>query len=182
MRINGLLQHNYSLSVVKGWLVLLLLAILLQGCSAGFKPRGADSLTQLPLRGLSVLISSEQQPSFARVLRSGLEDSGAQLVGTTAPGVIVLNIVGLEEDKTVSAYSAIRQVREFNHYIELDFSASRQLSGVKPRQVTAKVRAERSQIYDSQYVLGANEEERAIQNELRKEVVRLLALRLGVLR
>lgn len=166
----------------QGWLVLILLVVVLQGCSTGFKLRGADSLTQVPLRGLSVFISSEQQPQFTKVLRSGLENRGAALVSSPAPGVIVLKILGLEEDKTVSAYSAVRQVREFNHYIELDFTASRKTAAVEPKQVTAKVRAERSQIYDSQYVLGTNEEERVIQNELRREAVRLLALRLGVLR
>ncbi len=166
----------------QSWLTGLLLAALLAGCSSGFKLRGADSLTQVPLQGLSVLINSQQKPQFAKILRSGLENRGAELVGSPASGVIILTINHLKEDKTVSAYSAVRQVREFNHYIELDFTASRQLATKQPQQVTARVRAERSQIYDSRYVLGTNEETRVIQNELRQEVVRLLALRLGVLR
>ncbi len=157
----------------QSWLTGLLLATLLAGCSSGFKLRGADSLMQVPLRG---------KPQFAKILRSGLESRGAELVGSPAPGVIVLTINHLKEDKTVSAYSAVRQVREFNHYIELDFTASRQLAAEQTKQVTTRVRAERSQIYDSRYVLGTNEEARVIQNELRQEVVRLLALRLGVLR
>ncbi|MGB0846910.1 MAG: hypothetical protein ACPGSM_09290 [Thiolinea sp.] len=105
------------------------------------------------------------------------------MAGKTAPGFIELKVTGLEEDKTVSAYSSVRQVREFNHFIELSFTAKRQplnQSG-KTNTVAAKVRAERTQIYDSRYVLGVSEEEQNIRNELREEVVRLLALRLSVL-
>ncbi|MEZ5537780.1 MAG: hypothetical protein R3F02_19430 [Thiolinea sp.] len=184
MLINRLLFRFFSVAFT---LLLLLsvffLTIILQGCSgSGFKPRGADSVTQVPLQGVSVFINSEQRPQFAAILRKGLEKRGATLVTEAAPGVVVLEITGLSEDKTVSAYSAIRQVREFNHYIELDFTAERSVGTGKPKQVAAKVRAERIQIYDSQYVLGVSEEERTIRNELRAEVVRLLALRLGVLR
>nr|CAA6825195.1 MAG: Unknown protein [uncultured Thiotrichaceae bacterium] len=154
-----------------------------QGCATGFKPRGADSLTYAPLKGMSVLLNeSGKQSGFTRILEDGLHASGAALVTESAPGVIVLKINELEEDKTVSAYSAVRQVREFNHYIELSFLAVRQPAGGKAKQVEALVRAERVQIYDSEYVLGAAEEERIIKNELRVEVVRLLALRIAVLK
>ncbi len=165
-----------------------LLTLSLQGCSTGFKPRGADSATHVPLKQLAVLIDSsekkglERKSTFTPVLERGLRNSGAELVTESAPGVIVLKINGLKEDKTVSAYSAVRQVREFNHYVELDFLAKRQAAVGEPKQVTATVRAEKAQIYDSQYVLGGAEEERSIQRELRAEVVRLLALRLAVLK
>jgi LPS-assembly lipoprotein len=172
-----------GIACLRGLLITLFAVAVLNGCSAGFKPRGADSLTQVPLSGLSVFIkANKQRPPFIKVLRRGLEKSGATLVTEAAAGVIELDITKLEEDKIVSAYSSERQVREFNHYIELDFTAKRTLAAQKPRQVSAVVRAERIQIYDSQYVLGADEEERTIRNELRTEVVRLLALRLGVLR
>lgn len=163
--------------------LLLLVVFMLQGCSSGFKPRGADSLSQVPLQGLSVFISdADKRPVFTKALGRGLERSGAELVTEPAVGVIALKINKLKEDKTVSAYSAVRQVREFNHYIDVNFTAQRDQAGSKPKSVTAAVRAERTQIYDSQYVLGSSEEERIIKRELRAEVARLLALRLGVLR
>ncbi len=145
-------------------------------------------MAYVPLKHLSVLIDNSGQKgsvnrsAFMQVLERGLRNSGAELVTEAAPGVIVLKINKLEEDKTVSAYSAVRQVREFNHYIELDFLAERQLAAGEPRQVEATVRAEKVQIYDSQYVLGSAEEESSIRGELRAEAVRLLALRLSVLK
>lgn len=169
------------------WLfpLLCLVCLALQGCSttAGFKPRAADSLSQVPLQGLSVLINdADKSQVFMKALARGLERSGAKRVTQWVPGVIVLTITKLEEDKTVSAYSAVRQVREFNHYIDLNFTAQRSQAGGEPTSVAATVRVERTQIYDSQYVLGGSEEERMIKQELRAEAVRLLALRLGVLR
>lgn len=157
--------------------------VSVQGCSSDFKPRGAESVTQAPLKNTVVLIdASGKKSTFTRVLERGLKNSGAELVTKSAPGVIVLKINDLEESKTVSAYSAVRQVREFNHYVELDFLAKRQVATGKAKQVAATVRAEKTQIYDSRYVLGGAEEERSIQRELRVEVVRLLALRLAVLK
>jgi len=44
--------------------------------------------------------------------------------------------------------------------------------------VERSVNAERSQVYDGQYVLGTAEEENVIKEELRREAVRLILLRL----
>ena len=162
----------------------LTLSISLSACS-GFKPRTEYSATQSPLIGQSVSLREKQRKSgFQAVLEKGLRDSGASLKSEAAPGVIEVKITELKEDKTVSAYSSVLQVREFNHFIELDFTASRKQAkgAAKPKRIEASVRAERTQIYDSRFVLGVSEEERIIRNELRAEVVRLLALRLAVLR
>lgn len=156
----------------------------LTACS-GFKPREPYSVIQSPLIGQKVSIAENKlKPDFLAVLQKGLLASGVWLEDEPAPGVIEVRITDLEEDKTVSAYSSVRQVREFNHYIELDFTATRkQAKGTaKVKEVEATVRAERTQIYDSRYVLGVSEEERIIRDELRAEVVRLLALRLAALR
>ncbi len=143
----------------------------------------AHSAIAVPLLGQQVSIAaSTLRPDFSALLQRGLQASGAQLVSATAPGVIVLSVNGLDEDKTVSAYSSIRQVREFNHYIELSFTAQRQ-SATANQPITSanKVRAERTQIYDSRYVLGVSAEALTIRDELRAEAVRLLALKLSVL-
>ena len=161
--------------------------LLLTACS-GFQPRTENSATQVPLADKRVHISQNSlHEDILTILQTGLRASGARLVDEPAPGVIALKLASLREDKTVSAYSSVRQVREFNHYIELSFSAARQLSkGITqtkpgPEPMVATVRAERTQIYDSRFVLGVSEEEQIIRDELRAEVVRLLALRLSVL-
>lgn len=159
-----------------------LLGVMLSSCS-GFQPRTENSVTALPLLSKQVNIAANQlDPDFQPILTRVLQDNGAQLVSEVTPGVIVLNVTGVDEDKTVSAYSAVRQVREFNHYIDLDFTARKEAAKHSKTVPTAsKVRAERTQIYDSRYVLGVAEEERNIRNELRAEAVRLLALKLSVL-
>ena len=161
---------------------MLLSTLLLSGCS-GFKPRTANSVTAVPLLLERVFVAENQlRPDFVAVLKRVLQDNGAQLVDTPEPGAIVLNVTGLDEDKTVSAYSSVRQVREFNHYIDLNFTAQKAPVKVsKAEPASSKVRAERTQIYDSRYVLGVSEEELNIRDELRAEVVRLLALKLSVL-
>ena len=143
----------------------------------------ANSVTEVPLFGERVNITGNKlRADFLTVLQHGIENSGARLVNEAAPGVIMLSVTGLDEDKTVSAYSSVRQVREFNHYIDLSFTARKPLvQGDKVTPTTSKVRAERTQIYDSRYVLGVSEEELNIRSELRSEVVRLLALKLSVL-
>ncbi len=143
----------------------------------------ANSVTEVPLFGERVHIAENKlRPDFLTLLQRGLQESGAQLVPEAVPGVIVLNVTGLDEDKTVSAYSSVRQVREFNHYTDLSFAAQRQsASDSKATPAILKVRAERTQIYDSRYVLGVSEEELNIRDELRAEVVRLLTLKLSVL-
>lgn len=143
----------------------------------------ANSVTEVPLLLEQVYIAENQlRPDFVTVLKRVLQDNGAQLVDAAAPGVIVLNVTGLDEDKTVSAYSSVRQVREFNHYIDLNFTAQKSpVKTGKAEPAVSKVRAERTQIYDSRYVLGVSEEELNIRAELRAEVVRLLALKLSVL-
>lgn len=162
--------------------MVLLSTLLLSGCS-GFKPRMANSVTEVPLLLERVYITENQlRPDFLTLLQRVLQDNGAQLVDSAEPGAIVLNVTGLDEDKTVSAYSSVRQVREFNHYIDLNFIARKApVKAAKAEPAPSKVRAERTQIYDSRYVLGVSEEELNIRNELRAEVVRLLALKLSVL-
>lgn len=164
--------------------ILLLVSILgLQACT-GFKPRGSDSLSKTPLAGLSVYISEKSiPPGFSERLRMGLIKNGARLVAEKQPETIVIAVADLKEDKTVSAYSSVRQVKEFNHFIELGFTAQLWAnSATQSNPMSSSVRAERSQIYDSRYVLGVSEEELAIRDELRDEAVRLLSLRLGVVR
>lgn len=170
------------------WLSLLATLPLLSGCS-GFKLRGSDAVSYQPLAGLRVMASEDQvaDRDFLRTLKQELRVAGAVLLSAAEPDVVEVQVTGIRVDKTVSAYSSVRQVREFNHYAELDFTAQRKTNGPKLAKptgntVTARLRAERVQVYDSRYVLGVSEEERVIQDELRAEVARLLALRLAVLR
>jgi outer membrane lipopolysaccharide assembly protein LptE/RlpB len=69
-------------------------------------------------------------------------------------------------------------VREFNHTIEVDYKL---VSPYISAPIEQTIRAERSQVYNSTYVLGTAEEETAIKQELQQEAVRLMLLRLQAL-
>lgn len=157
----------------------LLLVVNLAAC-AGFQLRGADSALLAPLKGQQVLVQGlDSKSSFGSKLSSALEQAGAG-VSTDSPATVQLTISYLKEDKIATAYSAARQVREFNHFLDLRFSAEAKANPqLKPLE--SSIRVERNQIYDSRYVLGVSEEERSIQAELETEAARLLTLRLAAL-
>ena len=110
-------------------------------------------------------------------LRNALEERKVPVMSSPqTPNKIV--ITRIRENRTVSGYSASRQVREYNHTIEVDYKlVSPHLSA----PVEQSIRAERSQVYNSTSVLGTEEEEIAIKQELQQEAVRLMLLRLQAL-
>lgn len=112
------------------------------------------------------------QSSFGQILQENLRNAHVT-IQANAP--TLLTIVNLREDHTVSAYSATRQVREFNYTLDVTF----RVSGKSIRQIENQtVHVERPLIYDSNYVLGTASEADRIMEELRREAVRLMILRL----
>lgn len=156
----------------------MLLALNLAAC--GFHLRGADSSLLTPLKGQLVWVQGiSAQSSFGQKLNLALEKAGASLATEVSASTVKVTINRLEENKTATAYSAARQVREFNHFLDLSFTAE---ASAATKPLESSIHVERNQIYDSRYVLGVSEEERSIQAELETEAARLLALRLAALR
>jgi LPS-assembly lipoprotein len=160
---------------MKTRLLTLGIALLLSGCGGEpFHLRGSKALPDSLRQGI-YLQGVDPRSDFGLALRDGLEDAGADVKQSEQDAAATLNITNLRENRSVSGYSSTRQVREFNHSVTVDFR-------VKTRAMTAalerSVNAERSQVYDGQYVLGTAEEENAIKEELRREAVRLILLRL----
>lgn len=154
------------------------LLVAVAGCSGEpFHLRGSKPLPQLLRQGV-YLQGVDPRSDFGIALRDGLEDAGADILTQPLANATMLTIVNLRETKTVSGYSSTRQVREFNHALQLDFQVK---TPSMAEAVTRSVSAERSQVYDGQYVLGTAEEEALIKDALRREAVRLLLLRLQAL-
>jgi LPS-assembly lipoprotein len=131
--------------------------------SAGSMPEIAQAMT---VQGV------DMQSDFGQALSEGLQNARVTLQ-ENAP--TLLTITGVTENRIVSGYSANRQVREFNHILDVAFRISGGTVGeAKPQSV----HVERSQIYDSNYVLGTSSEEDQIKQELRREAVRLMILKL----
>ena len=160
---------------MKTRLLTLALSVLLSGCSGEpFHLRDSKPLPELMRQGIYVQ-GVDPRSDFGLALRDGLEDAGADVKQRELDAAATLNIINLRENRSVSGYSSTRQVREFNHSVTVDFRVK---TRTMAEAVERSVNAERSQVYDGQYVLGTAEEENVIKEELRREAVRLILLRL----
>ena len=159
-------------------ITLLLVMGLLTACSGeSFHLRGEKPLPLIAQQGV-YLQGVDLRSDFGMALLDGLEDAGAVVKKQSAEAGLTLELVSLRENRSVTGYSSTRQVREFNHWIDVDFKVSSQRL---PQSLACSVHAERSQVYDGKYVLGTAEEENLIKDELRREAVRLMLLRLQAL-
>jgi LPS-assembly lipoprotein len=164
---------------MKTLLLSLSLLLLLSGCGGEpFHLRGSKPLPELMRQGV-YLQGVDPRSDFGLALRDGLEDAGASIKQDEKDAATTLSITNLHEDRSVSGYSSTRQVREFSHSVKVDFKVK---TRTMAEGVERSVNAERSQVYDGQYVLGTAEEETVIKEELRREAVRLILLRLQAIR
>jgi LPS-assembly lipoprotein len=164
---------------MKAFILALSLLLLLPACGGEpFHLRGSKPLPELMLQGI-YLQGLDPQSDFALALRDGLEDAGATLKENPQDAATTLTINNVRENRSVSGYSSTRQVREFNHSVAVDFTVK---TPAMVESVARSVSATRSQVYDGKYVLGTAEEEAVIKEELRREAVRLILLRLQALK
>lgn len=159
-----------------------LIAVYLSAClvACGGEPfhlRGSKPLPVSAEQGIFVQ-GIDPRSEFGRVLLAGLEEAGAPIKSQLEEAGLLLTVTSVRENKSVSGYSSTRQVREFNHWIDVDFIVKR---NTQTEPIERSVHAERSQVYDGKYVLGTAEEENLIKDELRREAVRLILLRLQAL-
>ncbi|MDQ5767710.1 LPS-assembly lipoprotein LptE [Thiothrix subterranea] len=164
---------------MKTFILALSLLLLLSACGGEpFHLRGSKPLPELMLQGI-YLQGLDPQNDFALALRDGLENAGAILKENPQDAATTLTIKNVRENRSVSGYSSTRQVREFNHSVTVDFTVK---TPALTESVERSVNATRSQVYDGKYVLGTAEEETIIKEELRREAVRLILLRLQALK
>jgi LPS-assembly lipoprotein len=168
---------------MKSWIGIISLALWLSAC--GGEPFRLHHSRPIPdfvkQQGVYIEEAYEQDPGrvngVVEGLRNALEERKVPVMtNPQTPNKIV--ITRIRENRTVSGYSASRQVREFNHTIEVDYKL---VSPYISAPIEQTIRAERSQVYNSTYVLGTAEEETAIKQELQQEAVRLMLLRLQAL-
>jgi len=164
---------------MKTLILALSLLLLLSACGGEpFHLRGSKPLPELMRQGI-YLQGFDPQSDFAFALRDGLEDAGANIKQNPQDASTTLTISNLRENRSVSGYSSSRQVREFNHSVTVDFIVK---TPAMTESIERSVSATRSQVYDGKYVLGTAEEETVIKEELRREAVRLILLRLQALK
>ena len=168
---------------MKSWIGIISLALWLSAC--GGEPFRLHHSRPIPdfvkQQGVYIEEAFEQDPGrvngVVEGLRNALEERKVPVMtNPQTPNKIV--ITRIRENRTVSGYSASRQVREYNHTIEVEYKL---VSPYISAPIEQTIRAERSQVYNSTYVLGTAEEETTIKQELQQEAVRLMLLRLQAL-
>lgn len=160
---------------MKQLIAILGLMVWLSGCGGEpFHLRGSKALPEVIQQGVYVQ-GVDPLSAFGLALQDGLEDAGAHIQKNSQAAVTTLSIANVNESRSVSGYSSTRQVREFIHTIDVTFRV--RTHGMDEAKEYS-VHAERSQVYDGQYVLGTTDEEADIKDELRQEAVRLILLRL----
>lgn len=144
------------------------LCLALIGC--GFKLRETTELPpglqKIGLSGLSI------ERNFGRILRDSFTDARSHLTANSKlPTQLVIS--NLEEDRRVASYAADLSVRQYLLFILFDYSIV--VDG--KTLFTQRVKLDKTMIYDADFVLGKQEEERQIRKSLREDAARLILLR-----
>lgn len=149
----------------------------LSACGGGWKLKGYEAeKAQANAAPLAILVQGVSLNSaFGEALKSVARQRGSRLVKDSAAAEVVVQ-ASYKEDRIVSGYSASRAVREFDHQAEITFTATHGEKVVKDTIFRSQI-----QTYDSEYVLGTQEESDTIKRNLRQEVARALLNRLAAI-
>lgn len=162
---------------LKYYLLTFFIATFLQGCSGeGFHLRGNGKLPSIQesfyLEGINL------QSPIGIALRDAFKLSGSQIVQDRSQATVLLQISSLVEDKVAAGYSRARKVREYDIFLRLNYSF-RSIGKVEYyTPASSSVNLTRTQLYDSDFVLGKTEEEETIRQELRQNAARLILTKL----
>ncbi|MEN9434848.1 MAG: hypothetical protein RLZZ422_2437 [Pseudomonadota bacterium] len=166
----------FRVQYLKLGLVWGLLALVLSGCAGetGFHLRGSDPMGVIKLK---IALAGDTKSEWGQLVKSSLQSRGATLTDE-ASAEVLLTLQSPVESKRVSGYSSTRAVSAFRYSTEAKFSIKRQGS---TEVVNDSVAQSQVQAYDSEYVLGTQEEADQIKTNLRRDVARLLALKMAAL-
>ncbi len=154
---------------------IILHSLLLTGCLSGFKPRG--ELT-LPAPANRIMIEGlDTRNTTYRSLRRALQEYGSKVETVPELADSILKISNFREERQVSTYDAMREVRQYLLILKFDYEwiAVTGDRVLLPRQ---SLRVDRTQDYDSDYVLGKVDEASIIRDRMRMDAARLVILRL----
>lgn len=157
------------------WFFLLLVISGLMACGAnGFHLR--DQMP-LPERYKNIYVEGLHNDAFRRQLRDKIEEQGASLVDSKDQATTILTISEYKEGKRVSGYGENREVRQYLIFLKMNY---RVLDAKTRKELfpKARINIDKTQIYDSAFVLGKVEEERLINEELRKDAARQILIKL----
>lgn len=157
------------------WLFLLLALVGIGACgNNGFHLR--DQMP-LPERYQAIYLENLAQEDFRRQLKNKIEEQGAKLVESIDQATTIIDISDFQQGKRVSGYGENREVRQYIIFLKMNY----RVLDAKTREELfpkARINIDKTQIYDSTFVLGKVEEERLINQELLKDAARQILIKL----
>jgi len=145
-----------------------LLCLTLTACGFHLKETTElpSTFQKVSVQGISI------ERNFGRVLRDAFTDARSDLQANTDHPT-KLTISKLEEGRRVAAYNFDRTVRQYLLFMTFEYT----LEANGKKLGTFPVNIDSTLNYDSDFVLGEQEEERLIREELRRDAARLILLR-----
>ncbi len=164
---------GYSRSLVAGLTVMLLLTV----SACGFQLRGDVNLDAR--LGKIYIQGADRYDPLVRDLTQSLIATGALVVEQHKDATAVLHILKNKASRRVLSVSSAGKVREYELYQTLEFK----VGDTAGRELVAPQRLEltRAYLFDKEDVLGKSNEEEMLRRDLRRDLVRLVLLRLEAL-
>ena len=164
---------GYSRYLAAGLTVALLLAL----SACGFHLRGDVNLDAR--LGKIHIKGADRYDPLVRELAQSLTATGAVVVEESKDATAILQILKNSGSRRVLSVSSAGKVREYELYQTLEFkvgdSAGRELMAPQRLELT------RAYLFDKEDVLGKSNEEEMLRRDMRRDLVRLVMLRLEAL-
>ncbi len=164
-----------ALAVARTLLAGLTLVTLLSAC--GFHLRG-DVTLDARLNKLHIVGADAYDP-LIRELTQTLMASGASVVSDAGQATAELHILKNSSSRRVLSVSSAGKVREYELFQTLEFkvrdTAGRELLAPQHLELT------RAYLFDKEDVLGKSSEEATLRRDMRRDLARLMMLRLEAL-
>ena len=164
---------GYSRYLAAGLTVVLLLAL----SACGFHLRGDVNLDAR--LGKIHIQGADRYDPLVRELAQSLTATGAVVVEERKDATAVLQILKNSGSRRVLSVSSAGKVLEYELYQALEFkvgdTAGRELMATQRLELT------RAYLFDKEDVLGKSNEEEMLRRDLRRDLVRLVMLRLEAL-
>lgn len=145
-----------------------LLCLTLTACGFHLKETTElpEAFKKVSVQGISI------ERNFGRILRYAFMEARSELKADNSHPT-KLTISNLVESRRIAAYNFDRTVRQYLLFMTFDYT----LESNGKKLGTYKVNIDSTLNYDSDFVLGEQEEERLIRKDLRRDAARLILLR-----
>ncbi len=159
---------------MRGYAVVLLAASILLLSACGFHLRGEVKLA--PQLSRVYIDGASRFDPLMRELTQSLKGTGSSVVTNIGDATAVLQVLVNRSDRRVLSVQATGKAQEYELYQILEFSvrdtAGRELLSPQRLEMT------RDYLFDPNDVLGKASEEETLRRDMRRDLVRLVMLRL----